>query len=209
MILERWFGEKKQHVIVHDNSKGIILEEGEGSLKRADYQKLIRNRGRPIEQVRTDMCKREVERDIEINPLKLKKHFHDNADFESAENVEKVNFQNVKMNMKKYTNELTFKGESFLEGFLGFYGMELNNAVDRYEKRLQAYESIDLDTGEKMVYIAKLRNGKSQNLSPDMKTIENAQKKLREFEQTLEKKQREQLSLTQKITSNNDKGEGE
>lgn len=207
--MERWFGEKKQYIIVHDNSKGVILEEGESSLKRADYQKLIRNRGRPIEQVRTDMCKREVEQDIEINSIKLKRHFHGNADFESAENVEKVNFQNFKINTKKFTNELTFMGESFLEGFLGFYGMELNSAIDRYEKRLQVYESIDLDTGEKMVYIVKLRNGKRQNLSPDMKTIENAQKKLREFEQTLEKKQREQLRLTQKITSNNDKKEGE
>lgn len=44
---------------------------------------------------------------------------------------------------------MTFFGESFVEGFLGFYGLEVDNALGRYEHNLHVLEAQELGQSEK------------------------------------------------------------
>ena len=46
---------------------------------------------------------------------------------------------------------MPFFGESFLEGFLGFYGLEVDNALDRYEHNLHVLETQELGQSSKFV----------------------------------------------------------
>ena len=46
---------------------------------------------------------------------------------------------------------MTFFGESFLEGFLGFYGLEVDNALGRYEHNLHVLETQELGQSEKSI----------------------------------------------------------
>ena len=46
---------------------------------------------------------------------------------------------------------MTFFGESFLEGFLGFYGLEVDNALDSYEHNLHVLETQELGQSSKFV----------------------------------------------------------
>lgn len=201
MRLERWFSQNRTYEIVRDKERGLLLENHK-QLSMQQKQDLLDSKGKPIEQVRHEMVKAQAEKTITIPPLKLERYFQENGDFENAEKVRETNLQNLTSNARSLLNEAAFVGESFMEGFLGFYGIELNKAVENYERRLQAYEEINLVTGEKNVFVAQLANGAVKKLSPNLQSLDIANNKINDYQKTLEAKglkQSPELKLQQKI----------
>ena len=58
--------------------------------------------------------------------------------------------------------ELKFYGQSFLEGFLGFYGLDVDNALAEYENTLQVLEEQELGQPDKSYYIGVFKKGEAQ-----------------------------------------------
>ena len=100
------------------------------------------------------MIKKTVKRQLKIEPIKLSGWFNRHQDSHNAKKVEQLVSEKPTHQYKQIKNEMTFFGESFLEGFLGFYGLEVDNALGRYEHNLHVLEVQELGQSEKEYYLA-------------------------------------------------------
>ena len=97
---------------------------------------------------------------------------------------------------KQIKNEMTFFGESFLEGFLGFYGLEVDNALGRYEHNLHVLEAQELGQSEKEYYLATSENGRVKLATDPLPSQQIAEEQLNKFYQREpEETQAEQIQL--------------
>ena len=100
---------------------------------------------------------------------------------------------------------MTFFGESFLEGFLGFYGLEVDNALGRYEHNLHVLEVQELGQSEKEYYLATSENGRVKLATDPLPSQQIAEEQLNKFYQREpEETQAEQIQLR---TSEDDRKE--
>ena len=180
MNTEKWQGLKNQLVI--DKDKAIIASDDEVKDLMFIKEKLV-NEGQPVNEVRHKMLRDTVKRQVEVNTLKVKQHFDRKHDFENAEKVEKLKSNSPVKQVKQIKNEAMFFGQSFLEGFLGVYGLELDNAVERYENKLHVLETQDLtqDNPEKKYYIGRIKNGQSDIATSEIPSREIAESELDKF----------------------------
>ncbi|MEC0434420.1 hypothetical protein P8832_09630 [Bacillus subtilis] len=142
--------------------------------------------GIPIKEMRKNIMESLAENDVAVSNLKFQRFLNDRGMFKESKDARKIDFGSIKIQNKKIVNEVSFIGRSLLEGFLSFYSVEMDKALDKYENKLHVIE------GEKDAYIAQIhRSGDVKRVSPFMEK-ETAIEKLKAFEKENElRKERE------------------
>lgn len=169
-MIERWL-----------SSNRLIQIEHDGRFVRG-----VKNDGQPISAVRQERIHEEVEAQIEVKPLKLRQYFLQRGNFQDAGKVEQVDGTFFQGKRGRLLAEENFAGTSFLEGFLSVYGMELDQAVERYEEKLQLFEVEQREKKQKTIFIGRIREGDLERLSEGFPTVQEAKIKLSNMQQQKE-----------------------
>src|SRR5699024_3628754 len=153
MKVESWQGINGK--LVHDDQKAIVVDDDQKLTDQKQLQAILDQDGQPIYEDRQALIKKTVKSQLKTEPLKRSGWFNRLQDSQNAKKAEKLVSDKPTHQYKQIKNEMTFFGESFLEGFLGFYGLEVDNALDRYEHNLHVLETQELGQSEKEYYLAK------------------------------------------------------
>lgn len=202
MKVERWQDVNGQLVV--DNDQAIIVKNSE-ILKDPEALKTeMEKNGQPVKKVRNKLIQKAVKQKIKTDPLKISGWFNRKNDSKNAKKTEKLQGNKPVRQYKQIKNEIQFFGESFLEGFLDFYGLEVDNAVGRYEKNLHVLETQELGKSEKEYYLAQIKGGESNLATKNLPSREIAEQELNKF---YGRSQEEKLSQTQALTNAREKEE--
>ena len=117
MKSEKWDG--MDGYVVHDNEKGVVVRNN----KLDNANDIIDQKGVPVDDARRKLFKNTLKKNIKIEPVKLAGYFESKYEPENAKKVAKLESDSATKQFKQIKNEMQFFGESFLEGFLGFYGI--------------------------------------------------------------------------------------
>lgn len=151
---EKWDGVKG--FVIHNEQKGVIVRDN----KVDNANELIEQKGVSVDEARRKLFKNTIKKNIKIDPTKLAGYFEFKYEPENAKKVAKLESDNATKQFKQIKNEMQFFGESFLEGFLGFYGIKLDNALERYEHNYHVLEVDDISNPkQKDYYIAVPKQG--------------------------------------------------
>lgn len=202
MKIENWIKSENNVRILHDGKRAFFLTHESKKISNIEGKGLIEEHGKDLKLLRKEAVQKEVENSISINPLKLKDHFYKKGDIENADLVGKTNLSSIKVKSGKVVNEARFIGQSFLEGFLTVYGIELDNAVKKYESKITIYEEQDLKKGERQVFIGKTVNGEMKKLSPNLNTTDNAEKRLQAFKEHMNRQNEKTIDLKLQLQQN-------
>lgn len=142
MKVESWQGINGK--LIHDGQKAIVVDDDQALTDQKQLQAILDQDGQPIDEVQQAMIKKTVKRQLKTEPLKLSGWFNRHQDSQNAKKTEKLVSDKPTHQYKQIKNEMTFFGESFLEGFLGFYGLKVDNALGRYEHNLHVLETQEL-----------------------------------------------------------------
>lgn len=181
MKVESWQGIKGK--LVHDDQKAIVVDDDQELADQKQLQARLASDGLPIDEARQAMIKKTVKRQLKIEPIKLSGWFNRHQDSHNAKKVEQLVSEKPTHQYKQIKNEMTFFGESFLEGFLGFYGLEVDNALGRYEHNLHVLETQELGQSEKEYYLANSQNGSLKLASDPLPSQQIAEEQLDKFYQ--------------------------
>lgn len=181
MKVESWQGIKGK--LVHDDQKAIVIDDDQELVDQKQLQARLASDGRPTDEVRRAMIKKTVKRQLKIEPIKLSGWFNRYQDSHNAKKVEQLVSEKPTHQYKQIKNEMTFFGESFLEGFLGFYGLEVDNALGRYEHNLHVLETQELGQSEKEYYLATGENGRVNLATDPLPSQQIAEEQLDKFYQ--------------------------
>lgn len=181
MKVESWQGIKGK--LVHDDQKAIVVDDDQELADQKQLQSRLASDGRPIDEARQAMIKKTVKRQFKIEPIKLSGWFNRHQDSHNAKKVEQLVSEKPTHQYKQIKNEMTFFGESFLEGFLGFYGLEVDNALGRYEHNLHILETQELGQSEKEYYLATSQNGRVNLATDPLPSQQIAEEQLDKFYQ--------------------------
>jgi hypothetical protein len=179
MKVESWQGIKGK--LVHDDQKAIVVDDDQELADQKQLQSRLASDGRPIDEARQAMIKKTVKRQSKIEPIKLSGWFNRHQDSHNAKKVEQLVSEKPTHQYKQIKNEMTFFGESFLEGFLGFYGLEVDNALGRYEHNLHILETQELGQSEKEYYLATSQNGRVNLATDPLPSQQIAEEQLDKF----------------------------
>jgi len=179
MKVESWQGIKGK--LVHDDQKAIVVDDDQELADQKQLQARLASDGRPINEARQAMIKKTVKRQFKIEPIKLSGWFNRHQDSHNAKKVEQLVSEKPTHQYKQIKNEMTFFGESFLEGFLGFYGLEVDNALGRYEHNLHVLETKELGQSEKEYYLATSQNGRVNLATDPLPSQQIAEEQLDKF----------------------------
>ena len=194
MKVESWQGINGK--LVHDDQKAIVVDKDQAVTDQKQLQAILDQNGQPIDEVRQAMIKKTVKRQLKTEPLKLSGWFNRHQDSQNAKKTEKLVSDKPTHQYKQIKNEMTFFGESFLEGFLGFYGLEVDNALGRYEHNLHVLETQELGSSEKEYYLAQVKSGELKQVTKSLPNREIAEEELNKFYQREpEETQAEQIQL--------------
>ncbi|KKE78661.1 hypothetical protein DTX80_17720 [Bacilli bacterium] len=140
-----------------------------------------------IKDMRSRILRTAAEEDIELSDFKFKKFLNDKGMFKESKEADGISVNDIKVKNKKVVNEVKFASGSLLEGFLAFYGVELDKSLDKYERRLHVIEE------NNAAFIGKVdRNGDLKKVSPEMDKNQ-AIERLRDFEKQRELKKNREL----------------
>lgn len=181
MKVESWQGIKGK--LVYDDQKAIAIDDDQELVDQKQLQARLASDGRPIDEARQAMMKKTVKRELKIEPIKLSGWFNRHQDSHNAKKVEQLVSEKPTHQYKQLKNEMTFFGESFLEGFLGFYGLEVDNALGRYEHNLHVLETQELGQSEKEYYLATSENGRVNLATDPLPSQQIAEEQLDKFYQ--------------------------
>lgn len=181
MKVESWQGINGK--LVHDDQKAIMVDNAQALIDQRKLQAILDQDGQPIDKVRQAMIKKTVKRQLKTEPLKLSGWFNRHQDSQNAKKTEKLVSDKPTHQYKQIKNKMTFFGESFLEGFLGFYGLEVDNALDRYEHNLHVLETQELGQSEKEYYLATSENGRVNLATDPLPSQQIAEEQLDKFYQ--------------------------
>ncbi|ORI93381.1 hypothetical protein [Leuconostoc mesenteroides] len=180
MKKESWQGIKGS--LVYEDDKAIIVDEADDIKDTKKISKQLAEKGQPIKEVRHQLLKNSIKKNIKTDPLKLSSWFNRKYDSDNAKKTEKLESNKPTRQYKQIKNELTFFGESFLEGFLGFYGLEVDNALARYENNLQIIETQDLGlSNEKKYYLGQSKKGELKLATSELPSQQIAKEELNKF----------------------------
>lgn len=180
MKKESWQGIKGS--LVYEDDKAIIVDETDDIKDTEKISKQLAEKGQPIKEVRHQLLKNSIKKNIKTDPLKLSSWFNRKYDSDNAKKTEKLESNKPTRQYKQIKNELTFFGESFLEGFLGFYGLEVDNALARYENNLQIIETQDLGlSNEKKYYLGQSNKGELKLATSELPSQQIAKEELNKF----------------------------
>lgn len=180
MKKESWQGIKGS--LVYEDDKAIIVDETDDIKDTEKLSKQLAEKGQPIKEVRHQLLKNSIKKNIKTDPLKLSSWFNRKYDSDNAKKTEKLESNKPTRQYKQIKNELTFFGESFLEGFLGFYGLEVDNTLARYENNLQIIETQDLGlSNEKKYYLGQSNKGELKLATSELPSQQIAKEELNKF----------------------------
>jgi hypothetical protein len=181
MKVESWQGINGK--LLHDDQKAIVVDDGQALTDQKQLQAILDQDGQPIDKVRQAMIKKTVKCQLKTEPLKLSGWFNRHQDSQNAKKTEKLVSDKPTHQYKQIKNEMTFFGESFLEGFLGFYGLKVDNALGRYEHDLHVLETQELGQSEKEYYLATSENGYVKLATDPLPSQQIAEEQLDKFYQ--------------------------
>jgi|GEM_PF-911869 len=180
MKKESWQGIKGS--LVYEDDKAIIVDEADDIKDTEKLSKRLAEKGQPIKEARHQLLKNSIKKNIKTDPLKLSSWFNRKYDSDNAKKTEKLESNKPTRQYKQIKNELIFFGESFLEGFLGFYGLEVDNALARYENNLQIIETQDLGlSNEKKYYLGQSKKGELKLATSELPSQQIAKEELNKF----------------------------
>lgn len=193
MKIECWQGISGK--IVHDGKNALLVDDDE-QLDEKELAKRLEENGKPVEEVRKATFRKTLKKQVKLEPIKLSSWFNRKNDNQNANKSAKLKSDKPVHQYKQIKTELLFFGESFLEGFLDFYGLEVNNALGRYEKNLHVLEIQDLSRSEKKYYLATTnKQGNLRIAAEPLPSQQIAQRELDKF-YGQEPKQEEYIGLT-------------
>lgn len=180
MKSEKWQG--ISGTLIHDETKGIIIDKNEKSDSLDYFSEKLKTDGKPLKEVREKMIKDSIKRDLKTNPLHLKAWFDKKYDNDNSEKSKEINSDKPTLQYKQIKSDILFFGESFLEGFLGFYGFELDNAVSRYESNLQIIETKELGIDDEAKYfLGTSQKGEFKKATSELPSKSIAEEELQKF----------------------------
>lgn len=179
MRIENWQS-VDEHLVV-DNDKAIIVKDSKLLDKPEALKTEMQKSGQQVEEVRKKLVQKSVKSKVKTDPLKISGWFDRKHDTDNAHKAEKLQGNKPVRQYKQIKNEVQFFGESFLEGFLGFYGLEVDNAVGRYEKNLHVLETQELGSSEKEYYLAQVKDGEAKRATDNLPSREIAEQELNKF----------------------------
>lgn len=196
MKFERW-GDIPDKTLLVKNEQGLILDpEFEGLSEQEKLQYFDRN-SVAIPEARKKMIKQHLNKSISIKDFELKQFFLKKGELGNSEKCHKLKSDKPNETLKQIKNETEFFGLSFLEGFLEFYGIKLDMAVERYEKQLHIIEEENPRTHDKNASIIKSRNGIIDKIVT-LKDKKQANRELEKFYQRKNKEKKLNQNLVQK-----------
>lgn len=196
MKFERW-GDIPDKTLLVKNEQGLILDpEFEGLSEQEKLQYFDRN-SVAIPEARKKMIKQHLNKSISIKDFELKQFFLKKGELGNSEKCHKLKSDKPNETLKQLKNETEFFGLSFLEGFLEFYGIKLDMAVERYEKQLHIIEEENPRTHDKNASIIKSRNGIIDKIVT-LKDKKQANRELEKFYQRKNKEKKLNQNLVQK-----------
>lgn len=196
MKFERW-GDIPDKELIVKNGRGLILDsEFEGLSEQEKLQYFDRN-SVAIPDARKKMIKQHLNKSISIKDFELKQFFLKKGELGNSEKCHKLKSDKPNETLKQLKNETEFFGLSFLEGFLEFYGIKLDMAVERYEKQLHIIEEENPRTHDKNASIIKSRNGIIDKIVT-LKDKKQANRELEKFYQRKNKEKKMNQNLVQK-----------
>ncbi|KRM07533.1 hypothetical protein FC89_GL000220 [Liquorilactobacillus ghanensis DSM 18630] len=202
MKVEAWQNVNGKLII--DDDKAIAVKDEKALLNHEELKKMLKEKGKPVNDVRQALIKNTVKQQIKIDPLEISKSFNENNDSVNAEKTKKLINSKPVHQYKQVKNELQFFGESFLEGFLGFYGLKIDNALSRYEQNLKVVEKYDLGKeNEKQYFIGRAPEGKLELASKVLPTREIAESELAKFYGQTAKQEETQTAKIQRERKDN------
>lgn len=179
MKVERW-QDVDEHLVV-DNDKAIIVKDSKLLDNLEALKTEMQKSGKPVREVRNKLVQKSVKSKVKTDPLKISGWFDRKHESDNAQKAEKLQGNKPVRQYKQIKNEVQFFGESFLEGFLGFYGLEVDNAVGRYEKNLHILETQELGSSEKEYYLARVKDGEQKRATDNFPSREVAEEELNKF----------------------------
>lgn len=180
MKSEKWQGISE--TLIHDETKGIIIDKSEKSDSLDYFSEKLKTDGKPLKEVREKMIKDSIKRDLKTNPLHLKAWFDKKYESDNSEKSKEINSDKPTLQYKQIKSDISFFGESFLEGFLGFYGFELDNAVSRYESNLQIIETKELGIDDEAKYfLGTSQKGEFKKATSELPSKSIAEEELQKF----------------------------
>ncbi|MCG0891519.1 hypothetical protein IMAU10418_02882 [Lactiplantibacillus plantarum] len=203
MKIENW-QDVDEHLVV-DNDKAIIVKDSKLLDNPEALKTEMQRSGKPVTEVRSKLVQKSVKSRVKTDPIKISGWFDRKHESDNAQKAEKLVSNKPTHQYKQIKNEMTFFGESFLEGFLGFYGLEVDNALGRYEHNLHVLETQELGQSEKEYYLATSENGHVRLATDPLPSQQIAEEQLNKFYQREpEETQAEQIQLR---TSEDDRKE--
>ena len=203
MKIENW-QDVDEHLVV-DNDKAIIVKDSKLLDNPEALKTEMQRSGKPVREVRSKLVQKSVKSRVKTDPLKISGWFDRKHESDNAQKAEKLVSNKPTHQYKQIKNEMTFFGESFLEGFLGFYGLEVDNALGRYEHNLHVLETQELGQSEKEYYLATSENGRVKLATDPLPSQQIAEEQMNKFYQREpEETQAEQIQLR---TSEDDRKE--
>lgn len=183
MIIEKWSDPTSPVLILRNDENGLLYDQTLQAKSYTEQKRLLQEEGQPLATLRTAILEQQANRHVTINPVRLQRFLESRGERGSLPKVRAIDFSKFHSQTRTIFNELTFIGASVAQGFIEFYGIEMADIVEGYERRLRIIEEENLDTGKKSVHISKISNGHVKHLSPDLETTESAQETLRHFQE--------------------------
>lgn len=179
-------------------SSRILLWKGERAIIKTDDE--IQNTSKEVlnfeladhsmtlPEARKVILMEDIQDEIVLSPFEVKQNFIERGDFANAEKTSRLQTDNPKIALQTIGAEIAFFGRSFLEGFLGFYGIKCDSALEKYEKRLGIIEEQHLDTGDRKATICQVIKGKFETIG-EYDTVHAAREAQEKLEQENELKE--------------------
>lgn len=182
MRAEKYEGIDKA-LVIDDRGEKAVISKGEDLEDETQLANQLQARGKSVNQAREELITKSLTNKLKFTPVKLKEYFAERNQSDEAKKVDKLTSTVPSQNFKKISNEVEFFGQSFLEGFLDFYGIELDNAVKDYEQRLHIIEQVDLNNHHKAYYLGTVIDNdlKLANEKEPLASREEAEEVLQKF----------------------------
>lgn len=170
-------------LVIDDRGEKAVISKGEDLEDKTQLANQLQARGKSVNQAREELITKSLANKLKFAPARLKEYFAERNQSDEVEKIDKLTSTVPSQNFKKISNEVEFFGQSFLEGFLDFYGIELDNAVKDYERRLHIIEQVDLNNHHKAYYLGTVIDNdlKLANEKEPLASREEAEEVLQKF----------------------------
>ena len=175
-------------LVIDDRGEKALISKGEVFEDKTQIANQLQARGKSVNQAREELITKSLTNKLKFAPARLKEYFAERNQYDEVEKIDKITSTVPSQNFKKISNEVEFFGQSLLEGFLDFYGIELDNAVKDYERRLHIIEQVDLNNHHKAYYLGTVIDNdlKLANEKEPLASREEAEEVLQKFSKSEE-----------------------